>query len=157
MRTIDPQASGQRALLAIVDTATATRYGLPTAQLLNAAGRFVVPTTESLLAGEQSMTPSPVTGVLAPNPSSAKPGGLPPHRAELRRERTIHHGPTVAYDYAQFMRYAAGPSQQPGQLPAGMAPLPDALKAQTIAAAATFQTPPTSIPAPTPTPTVTPR
>ncbi len=41
------------------------------------------------------------------------------------------------------MRYAAGPGQQPGiepgQLPLGMVPLPDDLKAQTTAAAATIE------------------
>src|SRR5581483_2709664 len=46
-------------------------------------------------------------------------------------------------DYAAFLRYAAGPGQQPGinpgQLPLGMAPLPDNLKKQTTDAAATIE------------------
>ncbi|MGH3820547.1 MAG: hypothetical protein ACRDRE_22910, partial [Pseudonocardiaceae bacterium] len=46
-------------------------------------------------------------------------------------------------DYAVLLRYAAGAGQRPGiapgQLPLGMVPLPDALTAQTIAAAATIE------------------
>nr|MBA2470933.1 hypothetical protein [Pseudonocardiales bacterium] len=54
------QLAGQRAVLAVVDAATATRYGLPMATLRNAAGQFVAPTTASLLAGEAAMKPSAV-------------------------------------------------------------------------------------------------
>jgi hypothetical protein len=37
------QLPGKRTLLAVVDAATATRYGLPTATLRNTAGQFVAP------------------------------------------------------------------------------------------------------------------
>jgi hypothetical protein len=66
-KKVDRQLPGQRALLAVVDTATAVRYGLPTAALRNTAGQFVAPTNESLLASEAAMKPSPVPGVLTPD------------------------------------------------------------------------------------------
>jgi hypothetical protein len=137
------QAPGQRALLAVVDAATATRYGLPTAALRNAAGQFVAPTTAGLLAGEAAMKHSPVAGVLAPDLGTKDPAAYP--LASLSYAVTAPSALDVAAgkDYAAFLRYAAGPGQQPGinpgQLPLGMAPLPDKLKAQTIAAAATIE------------------
>ena len=70
-KKLDPQDAGHRALLAVVDTATASRYGLPTAALRNAAGKYVPPTAESMLAGENAMKPSAVAGVLASDPGAA--------------------------------------------------------------------------------------
>ncbi|MBW0010587.1 MAG: hypothetical protein JO063_10800, partial [Pseudonocardiales bacterium] len=137
------QAPGQRALLAVVDTATAARYGLPTAALLNAKGQYVTPTTASLLAGEVAMKPSAVPGVLAPNPGATNPAAYPLTALSYAVTSPSALDVAAGKNYAAFLRYAAGPGQQPGiapgQLPLGMAPLPDALKAQTIAAAATIE------------------
>ncbi|MBV8994286.1 MAG: hypothetical protein JO287_11460 [Pseudonocardiales bacterium] len=90
-KKLDPQAPGQRALLAVVDTATAARYGLPTAALRNAAGQFVAPTTASLQAGQAAMkpngygqtptrppTPTPPTPTPTPGPGPRPGGGDPP-------------------------------------------------------------------------------
>jgi hypothetical protein len=68
---------GKRTLLVVVDAATATRYGLPTATLRNTAGQFVAPTTQGLLAGEAAMKPSTVPGVLASDPSASDPAAYP--------------------------------------------------------------------------------
>jgi phosphate ABC transporter phosphate-binding protein len=160
LKKLDPQPPGQRALLAIVDTATANRYGLPTAALRNAAGQFVAPTTASLLAGEHAMKPSAVLGVLASDPTTSDPAAYPLTALSYAVATPSTLDTAAANDYAQFLRYVAGPGQQPGiapgQLPPGMVPLPDALKAQTIAAAATIQSqpiPPTSLPSSPPPPT----
>lgn len=140
---VERQAPGHRALLAVVDTATASRYSLPTAALLNAAGQFVTPTTASLLAGEAAMKPSAVAGVLAANPDPADPAAYPLTALSYAvvSPSTLDTG--QGKDYATFLRYAAGAGQQPGiapgELPLGMAPMPDALKAQTTAAAATIE------------------
>lgn len=137
------QAPGQRALLAVVDAATATRYGLPTAALLNAKGQYVAPTTASLLAGETAMKPSVVAGVLASDPVATDPAAYPLTALSYAVTSPSTLDAAAGKDYATFLRYAAGPGQQsgiaPGQLPLGMVPLPDALKAQTTAAAATIE------------------
>jgi hypothetical protein len=73
----DRQPPGSRALLAVVDAATAVRYGLPMASVLNAAHQYVAPTTASLLAGAAAMKPSPVAGVLAADPGATDPGAYP--------------------------------------------------------------------------------
>ena len=137
------QSFGGRALIAVVDAATAARYDLPTAQLLNAAGKYVAPTPASLLAAEAAMKPSAVAGVLAPDPGASDPAAYP--------LTTLSYAVTVpatldaagGKDYAAFLRYAGGPGQQqgldPGQLPPGMVPLPDPLKAQALAAAVAME------------------
>jgi hypothetical protein len=164
----DRQPPGSRALLAVVDAATAVRYSLPTASLLNAAHQYVTPTTASLLAGAAAMKPSPVAGVLAPDPAATDPGAYPLTGLSYAVTSPSTLDAAAGKDYAAFLRYAAGPGQQPGvapgQLPFGMAPLPDPLRAQALAAAATIEAqagktqngPPTPTPpAPTP-PTPTP-
>ncbi|MGH3889316.1 MAG: hypothetical protein ACRDSZ_22615, partial [Pseudonocardiaceae bacterium] len=165
---LERQGLGRRALLAVVDAATAARYGLPTAQLLNAAGKFVAPTTESLLAGAAAMKPSAVAGVLTSDPGASDPAAYPLTALSYAVTAPSTLDAAARKDYAAFLRHAGGPGQQPGlapgQLPFGMVPLPDALKAQTLAAAATIEaqtseTPtsetPTSPPAPPPTTTGT--
>jgi hypothetical protein len=139
----DRQSPNQRALIAVVDAATATRYGLPTASLRNAAGQFVSPTTASLQAGERTMKPSAVPGVLGSNPGSTDPAAYPLTALSYGVASPSTLDAAAGKDYAAFLRYAAGPGQQlgiaPGQLPLGMAPLPDTLKAQTAAAAAAME------------------
>ena len=138
-----PQPAGQQALLAVTDTATAARYGLVTANLLNAAGQFVAPTTASLLAGEAAMKPSGVNGVLETNPATTAKGAYPLtllcYAATVPAKLTA----TAGRDYAALLRYAAGAGQVPGltqgTLPAGYAPLPSALRRQTLASASTIQ------------------
>ncbi|WP_030438098.1 hypothetical protein [Actinoplanes subtropicus] len=139
-----PQAPGKRAVLAVTDVATAARYGLPMAQLQNHAGQFVAPTTASLTAGVASMTSSKtVPNVLEPNPASANPSAYP--------LTTVVYAATVpsavkqdaGADYAKLLRYAANdgqtPGVQPGTLPFGYAPLPEALRALTLRAADTIE------------------
>ncbi|MGH3781911.1 MAG: hypothetical protein ACRDRO_15140 [Pseudonocardiaceae bacterium] len=137
------QQAGRRALLAVVDAATAVRYGLPTAQLLNAKGNFVAPTTASLQAGEAAMKPSPVPGVLASDPGATDPAAYPLTALSYAVTAPSTLDTAAGKDYAAFVRYAVGPGQQPGvqpgQLPLGMAPLPAPLRAQAIAVAAIIE------------------
>jgi hypothetical protein len=137
------QQAGRRALLAVVDAATAARFGLPTAQLRNAAGKFVAPTTASLQAGEAATKSSTVPGVLASDPTATDPASYPVTALSYAVTAPSTLDSAAGKDYAAFIRYAVGPGQQPGvqpgQLPLGMAPLPAALQAQAIAAAATIE------------------
>jgi hypothetical protein len=142
-KAVPRQTAGRRGLLAVVDAATAARYGLPTAQLLNASGQFVAPTTESVLAGEAAMKPSAVTGVLASDPGASDPNAYPLTALSYAVTAPSMLDAAAGKDYAAFLRQAGGLGQQPGiepgNLPAGMVPLPDSLKAQTIAAAAAIE------------------
>jgi hypothetical protein len=146
------QLPGRQGLIAVVDAATASRYGLPTAQLLNAAGKFIAPTPESLLAGEAAMKPNAVAGVLAPDPGASDPAAYPLTSLSYAVTAPAMLDAAAGKDYAGFLRYAGGPGQQPGldpgQLPRGMVPLPDPLKAQTLAAATTIETLTSSLPPP---------
>jgi len=133
-------AGGRRALMAFADTATADRYGLASAQLRNAAGQFVSPSVASLLAGYEAMTPSDASGVLTPNPSSLDPNAYP--------LTTVTYAVTVpsalsepeATDYSTLVKYAVTRGQQPGvdpgDLPLGYVPLPQAARETALAAAA---------------------
>jgi len=134
------QPEGQRAVLALADVATATRDGLPMASLCDDTGNdCVAPNNSSLLAGAASMAPSGVDGVVVPVPSGLKQGAYPittlTYAATVPSELSV----AEAKDYAALLRYAAGPGQatgnEPGQLPLGYVPLPQAMQQQTLAAA----------------------
>jgi hypothetical protein len=137
------QSPGNRMLLAVVDTATATRYSLPTAALRNAKGEFVTATTASLLAGEKAMKPSVVASVRVSDPATGDAAAYPLTALSYAVTSPSTLDAAAGKDYAAFLRYAAGPGQQPGlepgRLPLGMVPLPDELKAQTAAAAAVVE------------------
>lgn len=112
-----PQPTGQRAVLALTDSATAIRYGLATAKLRNGAGAFIAPDPASLLSGAYPLAMLSYATVL--------PDAL---------------GEVARAEYAALLRYAAGPGQVPGtdvgRLPPGYAPLPAAQRTLMLAAAA---------------------
>ena len=67
-----------RSLIAITDTATAARYQLSTATLLNSAGKFVAPDSAGLQAGLDAMKPDvTVSSVLQPDLASKNPAAYP--------------------------------------------------------------------------------
>ncbi|GAA2743568.1 hypothetical protein [Kitasatospora cinereorecta] len=138
-----PQAQGLRGVLALVTTAQAARYGLNTARLRNSSGAFVAPDDQALLAAAASAPAGPVDGVKVVDPAAVPAAGYP--------LTSITYAATVpsALDrdsgrsYAELLRYAMGDGQQPGvaagRLAAGYAPLPQALRTQTLAAADTIE------------------
>ena len=85
-----------------------------------------------------------VPAVLGSNPVAPDPAAYPLAALSYAVTAPSTLDAAAGKDYAAFVRYAAGPGQQsgiePGQLPPGMAPLPAALKAQAVAAAATIET-----------------
>ncbi len=137
------QLSGRRGLIALADTATAARFGLASANLMNASGHFVAPTSQSILLGEQAMSPSDVPGVLASNPQTTVPGAYP--LVQLTYGVTAPHALAVdeAKDFANLIRYGVGagqaPGNNPGQLPIGYVPLPQPLRTQALFAALLVQ------------------
>lgn len=165
-----PQVSGQNFVISITDSASAAQYGDQVASLSpsgdDAPDRpFVAPTEQSLLAGEQAMTPSPIPGVLQSDSSSTAGNAYPLTMLTYAATTPESLSQTARQNYASFLQYAVGAGQTPGenigQLPAGYAPLPAALQAETLAAVKTILNPrtqsttpattPTTAPAPTPT------
>lgn len=138
-----PPPGGRRGLLAVTDAATAVRYGLTPVRLRNAAGAFVGPDPAALLAAEAAMTPSAVPEVLQPNLSSSRADAYPLAMLSYAAAAPALLDKAAASDYADVLRYAAGAGQvtgfAAGTLPVGYAPLPDALRAQTMAAATQIQ------------------
>jgi hypothetical protein len=137
-----PKAPGFRWAMAITDAASAARYGLFTARLRNHAGEYVKPTTESLLAGAAAMVPTDVADVRAIDPEKNAAGGYPLTMVTYAAADTSEPA-DARKDYANLLRYAAGPGQQPGeangQLPEGYVPLPQDMREQTLRAADTLE------------------
>jgi hypothetical protein len=157
-----PQVDGSNFIISITDSSSGEQYGDQLASLSpsgdDAPDRpFVAPTVQSLLAGEQAMTPSPVAGVLQTNSSSAAANAYPLTMLTYAATTPLSLNQTSRQNYASFLQYAAGAGQTPGedvgQLPVGYAPLPAALQSETLAAAQTILNPPSPTTAPTSTPT----
>ncbi|MYS19490.1 hypothetical protein GA0115240_10921, partial [Streptomyces sp. DvalAA-14] len=122
-----PQPVGSRFELTITDAASAARYGLQTAKLLNASGTFTAPTTATLTtaAADASATSGGVK-VIDPAKVKAKTG-YPLTELVYAALRPDKLTAAARKDYATLLRYAAGPGQisgaDPGDLPPGYAPL----------------------------------
>ncbi|WP_340377458.1 hypothetical protein U5640_21870 [Streptomyces sp. SS7] len=132
-----PQTVGSRFMITITDAASAARYGLRTARLLNAAGTYVAPSGVTLTAAAAS-----ATGKSAPEISPAKAtakDAYPLAQLVYAAVRPAKLDAAARKDYATLLRYAAGTGQttgaDPGLLPAGYAPLTRTLRARTTQAA----------------------
>ncbi|WP_157802733.1 hypothetical protein [Compostimonas suwonensis] len=150
--------SGYQRVLALSDTASAARYQVVSASLLNGAGQFVAPTPESFLAAAAAMTPAAgqdqvyefdSSSANADAAPTAYPLTMPVYAVANPRSKDSE----ARADYAAFIRYAATAGQQPGtdfgQLPMGYAPIPKGWETQALAAADAIQTGP-KVPAPQP-------
>jgi len=133
------QAPGERAVLTLVDSATAARFKLTMASLKNASGAYVAPTKAGMAAALNSMQDGPVTGVLESDPGSKARGAYPLTEVTYAMTAPRHLDAAEAKDYAGFVRYVSGPGQTPGiapgQLPEGYLPLTPALRKQAAVAA----------------------
>ncbi|MEU6254445.1 hypothetical protein [Streptomyces sp. NPDC047043] len=139
-KTPGPQTVGSRFMITITDAASAARYGLQTARLLNTAGKYVAPTTASLSTAAQSASGK---GVAEINPSKAKAkGAYPLAQLVYAALRPAELKADARKDYAALLKYAAGGGQvsgaDPGRLPAGYAPLSQKLRTRTAHAAETL-------------------
>ncbi|MGW4898789.1 hypothetical protein ACWEQL_42205, partial [Kitasatospora sp. NPDC004240] len=134
-----PQAQGLRGVLALTTTAQAARYGLSTARLRNAKGEFIAPDDASMLAMAGSGTAVGSSGVPVVMPTAEVTGGYPltsiTYAATVPSALDAESGKS----YAALLRYAMGEGQVPGvaagRLAEGYVPLPEALRATTLAAA----------------------
>ncbi|MGW5353813.1 hypothetical protein ACWERV_25265 [Streptomyces sp. NPDC004031] len=132
------QLPGSYFMLGLTDAATAAAYRLGTAELLNADGQFVAPTTDSLGKAVAGMKDGAVPGVLDQDPGRKTAGAYPLTSVTYAAASTGLDSVSRA-DYANLMRYAAGAGQAPGigngLLPPGYAPLTTAMRAQALTAA----------------------
>jgi hypothetical protein len=142
------ELTGLQRVLALTDAASAAKYQVLSASLLNAAGNYVAPTDESLLAAAAAMTATAQPQVYEYNPAgdaakaaaSAYPLAMPVYAA-LNPKQT---DADLRADYATFIRYAATAGQvsgdNVGDLPDGYAPIPKGWETQALAAADVIQT-----------------
>ena len=139
-----PQFIGRRAILALTDSANATRYGLQSARLSRAGDNgpnrtFTAPDAAGLLTGLGGLRAAAEPTVLEPDPAATPAGGYPLTALTYGAIRPLELDPAERDDYAALIDYAAGPGQvagvAPGQLPPGYAPLPENLRAQATEAA----------------------
>jgi hypothetical protein len=159
-----PQPPGERAVLVVVDTATAARYQVPLAKLRNRSGQYVAPSEASMKAALATMTDDTVDGVLEPNPASKDRAAYPLTEVTYAMTAPRQLTEAEAKDYAGFLRYATSAGQipgiAPGQLPDGYVPLPASLQKQASEAADIVEerggSTPTTGPTPTPTSTAGP-
>ncbi|MGP2440931.1 hypothetical protein, partial [Streptomyces sp. JW3] len=131
-------ASVSQRQFGLVDLASAARYQLGTAALPNADGEYVEPTEASLLKAVARMPDSAVAGVKANDPARMTDGAYP-LTAVVYAAAPLDQAKDARQDYARVIRYAAGAGQArgtaAGDLPAGYAPLPAALRQQAEQAA----------------------
>jgi hypothetical protein len=135
---------GQQRVLSLTTTPAAERYQTFQASLLNAAGQFVAPTTESLLAAESAMTPTfenssvfeyNFDSASAKKSQDAYPLATPIYAAlnPLQTDSAARRA------YANMIRFAVEKGQtlgsNQGQLPLGYAPLNSKFKAIAAASA----------------------
>lgn len=138
----NPEPQGQIGILAVTDTATAARYGLDTAELLNGNGEYVAPTADSLLAGAAAMTEVPGTGVLTESPTTKAAGAYPLTMVSYAATVPTLLQPDEGAAYASLIRYAVGDGQTPGVAPGelgdGYVPLPQSLRTTALGVARTI-------------------
>ena len=134
------QPTGTRALMALVDTASAERFGLVTAAIRNANGEFVKPTTTSMSAALTGATLNADKSVLVVNPAYKNDQAYPLTQISYAATVPAALSGLARADYATLLTYAAAGGQtfglEPGELPAGYAPMSAALRAKTVAVAA---------------------
>ncbi len=133
------QLPGQRFELALVDAASAARYGLNTAKLVNAAGQPVAPTGTSIAKMLQAATPDATTGVRVIDPSARVVGAYPLTVPVYAAVNVCAASKADLNDYADLINYSVGAGQvsgdELGKLPRGYVPLEakDVTKAQATA------------------------
>jgi hypothetical protein len=133
---------GHRFALALTDSASAARYGLRTARLVNGAGQAVAPTDASILAGIATMKDSDVAGVKIVDPTVRVMGAYPLTMLTYAGINVCAASAEEIASYTQLLTFATGAGQvsgdAKGQLPQGYVPLTAALASQAAASVVTL-------------------
>jgi len=166
------QLPGSRFSMALADLASAQRYGLRTARLVNAAGQALAADDETMQAAVDAMTPAEdgPAAVKATDAEARVRGAYPLTLVDYAAIPVCSASPDQRGDYATFLRYAGSTGQVPGEskgaLPRGYLPLGSSQRADLTAVADLLDdasavaklcpTEATATPTPTPTATATP-
>jgi hypothetical protein len=132
------QPPGQRFELALVDSASAARYGLNTAKLVNAAGQAVAPSETSIGKTLDAAAVSDTTGVRTVDPTARVVGAYPLAMPVYAAVNVCAASPRELRDYSRLINYAVGAGQvsgdELGKLPRGYVALStkDVAKASSI-------------------------
>jgi len=136
--------AGDQGVIGLTTAASAARYQNVTASLRNSAGKFVAPTSDSMLAAAGAMTPTATQAkVLEYDPTSAQaiaaPTAYPLTLPVYAALNPLQTDAPLRAKYANLIAYAASKGQAPGtalgQLPAGYAPMPQSWRDQALLAA----------------------
>ncbi len=132
-----PQTVGSRFVITITDAASAKRYGLQTAELRNASGKFVAATDTSLTATAGTAAKATIRTIDPATTKTTK--AYPLTELVYAAVRPADIAAAARKDYATLITYAAGAGQtsgtNPGELPVGYAPLPANLRTEADSAA----------------------
>jgi hypothetical protein len=138
---------GSRKVIAISTAGSAAKFETISASLLNSAGNFVAPTSETMSAAALAMTPSENSAVVefdhestqAKSATSAYPLTMPVYAAL----NPLMSDVSLRATYASLIRYAVQSGQVPGSdlgnLPRGYAPIPATWVTQAMNAASAIQ------------------
>jgi hypothetical protein len=157
------EPAGRIFLWGMMSSAEVAGLGLVPADLCKADGTGCVDPNQATVAAALSTATPDSAGLLHVNPAAAGGLGYPLVTVTYAAVRT-DQGVDALRNYASLIQFAAGagqvPGVEPGQLPRGYLPLPDDLRREDGAAAATLTTlaefqvhPPPPTPAPVPTTT----
>ncbi|MDP9335926.1 MAG: hypothetical protein M3Q30_21820, partial [Actinomycetota bacterium] len=149
-----PSSPIQNGFFAILDLPTARQYALPIAKLTTGVGQPVVSVNPSSLAGGFAAMPSTTNGFHVEPGAPADPAAWPLTKVDHAMLQTTLANTPRGRQVQGLLDYAVGAGQQTA--PNGYAPLPSALAAQTLRAAAALTLQPARKPAPTATSTPTP-
>ena len=147
---LDPKHVG---FIGVVDLATAQRYRLPVAKLVNAAGKAVAPDAAGLAAGYAAMKTNPDGITKYPDLSSTNAEAYPLVKVDYAMVPTEVATTTLQSNLRRFLTYVGGAGQ--AALPTGYSPLPADLVAQDAAAATKITVAKAPPPPPPPTTTTT--
>ena len=136
----DRQLLGSRAMLSIMDIPSADAYQFPMAALRNHAGKFVVPSNDTLKSALDVAVLDKETGTLSANLDSSAPDAYPGMMPVYAAAPTHGLTKTSAGQYATMIKWLSTTGQAygdaAGQLPEGFLALPTNLRQQAAAAAA---------------------
>jgi ABC-type phosphate transport system substrate-binding protein len=137
-----PNSPRHIGFISVLDLATAERYQLPVAKLVNAAGSAVAPDAAGIAAGYAAMKTNPDGITKYPDFSSTNSAAYPLVKVDYAMVPTQVPNATVAANLKRLLTFIAGPGQS--TLPVGYLPLPADLQAQDLAAAAKITVAPSS-------------
>jgi hypothetical protein len=140
-----PADFGTRAALAVTTVAHAALYEVPSARLVNSAGKAVAPTTGTMLNALNAAALDPASGTLTIDSAKVAGNAYPGTMVTYLAVPTSGLDATTAGRYADFIEFMATTGQVPGptlaNLPPGYDPLPPAMvrQAKDVAAAVRAQ------------------